>query len=73
MESTPEQAAEGRALVAVLACVLEKLIQANANSGVREAGRSTCVVVVVVVLFFIFLSIVGFCFPSFRGKRSTAV
>lgn len=42
MESTPEQAAEGRALVAVLACVLEKLIQANANSGVREDDR--CVV-----------------------------
>lgn len=34
MESTPEQASEGRALVTVLACVLEKLIQANANSGV---------------------------------------
>lgn len=36
MESTPEQVSEGRALVTVLACVLEKLIQANANSGVSE-------------------------------------
>lgn len=36
MESTPEQASEGRALVTVLACVLEKLIQANANSGVSQ-------------------------------------
>lgn len=39
MESTPEQASEGRALVTVLACVLEKLIQANANSGVRHGDR----------------------------------
>lgn len=39
MESTPEQAAEGRALVTVLACVLEKLIQANANSGVSLCRR----------------------------------
>lgn len=38
MESTPEQVSEGRALVTVLACVLEKLIQANANSGVSEQG-----------------------------------
>ncbi|CAM9420010.1 unnamed protein product, partial [Ectocarpus sp. 12 AP-2014] len=43
MESTPEQVTEGRALVTVLACVLEKLIQANANSGHDhlEAGAVT--------------------------------
>ncbi|CAM9811554.1 unnamed protein product, partial [Discosporangium mesarthrocarpum] len=33
MESTPQQAAEGKAIVTVLACVLNKLIQANASSG----------------------------------------
>lgn len=44
MESTPEQASEGRALVTVLACVLEKLIQANANSGVRRREKESMLI-----------------------------
>lgn len=56
MESTPEQTAEGRALVTVLACVLEKLIQANAESGVSHVCSlyvvSTHLVLSVVFFFY---------------------
>ena len=34
METTPKQVVEGKALVKVLACLLERLIEANSNSGV---------------------------------------
>lgn len=41
MESTPEQAAEGMALVQVLASVLDKLVSANAPLALADPGQVT--------------------------------
>jgi hypothetical protein len=41
MESTPEQVAEGLAIVRVLATVLERLVCANAGTAVSDPGQVT--------------------------------
>lgn len=41
MESSPEQTAEGKAIVTVLACVLARLIEANSLSGHEHLDPST--------------------------------
>ena len=41
MEATPEQAAEGQAIVRVLATVLERLVCSNAGLAVTDPGQVT--------------------------------
>jgi hypothetical protein len=41
MEATPEQAAEGAALVQVLAAVLDRLVNANASLAMADPGQVT--------------------------------
>jgi hypothetical protein len=41
MENTPEQNAEGIALVAVLAQVLDRLVQANGPIALQDPGQVT--------------------------------
>ena len=41
MESTPEQLAEGTAIVEVLAAVLERLVNANASLARTDPGQVT--------------------------------
>ena len=40
MESTSDQAAEGKAVVTVLAAVLERLVKSNANATKNRDGSS---------------------------------
>jgi hypothetical protein len=41
MESTPEESAEGLAIVRVLAAVLDRLVCANAPTALSHAGQVT--------------------------------
>ena len=41
MEATPEQAAEGQAIVRVLSTVLERLVGSNAGMAVTDPGAVT--------------------------------
>lgn len=41
METTPEQAAEGHAIVQVLAAVLDRLVQANTTLAMTDPGQVT--------------------------------
>jgi hypothetical protein len=41
MESTPEQVAEGKAVVSVLASVLERLVKSN-SANVNNGGDASC-------------------------------